>query len=189
MKKILTAALFLFLAAPAGAASSRTFDALTDKELDGLSTITRNYYTCVASRLNTVAGADDSTAERIMATYPPHIKILRQDCRVNLVLVEKYLYGLNLNPEFIHNYANTLRDDVVYYALKEKLRLKKAAADEAGEEAAEKKRRQEFDARRSPAPGNGTEKPVVIPGLTPPSGYAPQPQQPVQAPAQTPTVR
>ena len=153
----------------AAAASSRTFDALTDKELDKLATISRNYYTCVSSRINTITGADDSSVQGIIDTYPEHIKILRQECRINLVLVEKYLYGLTLNPEFIHNYTNTLRDDVVYFALQQRLRQAQTNQEEATDRAREQKRQMQLDALQGGAQGDGAQKPMIIPGITPPS--------------------
>ncbi len=172
MKKTALLAFAVLLLCPAlsaDAAGGRAFSALTDKELDGLSTISRNYFLCVSKGLGNITTADDSTPERILATYPPYIKMQRQECRVNLVLIEKYLYGLDLNPEFIHNYSNALRDDVVYFALSEKLKQKRTAGDEAAEEAAEQKRRLSFDAQHNATRNNGTEKRTVIPGITPPS--------------------
>ncbi len=175
MKKNILLFLFVCLLCPppAHSAAPRTFEMLTDKELDGLSTVSRNYYICVSGGLKTVTDADDSTVERILATYPPFIKILRQDCRVNLVLVEKYLYGLGLNPEFIHNYANTLRDDVVHFTLKEKIRMKKAALESAAEQTEEQKRQMRFDTQRNGTRDNAAEKRTIIPGITPPSGMQP----------------
>ncbi|CAK7036167.1 MAG: hypothetical protein DELT_00574 [Desulfovibrio sp.] len=105
----------------------RTFDKLTAPELDALSKVTHEYYMCVAEKLPAVTGADAKSPQRILATYPEQIRILRQQCRIRLLNVEKILYALDLNPEFITNYSNTLRDDVVYFGLQQM--MKKAAEE------------------------------------------------------------
>ena len=106
---------------------TRTFDELHNAELDALSRVTFAYYRCVSDKTAAVVDADASSPERIFATYPPYIFIMRQQCRIGLVQVEKELYRLRLNPEFITNHVNTLRDDVVHFALQEVLARKKAA--------------------------------------------------------------
>ena len=163
----------LFKAPAAWAASARTFDSMTDKELDELSASTLKDYTCVTSKLDTITDVDDRSVERIMNAYPPHIKMLRQQCRINLILIEKQLYSAGLNPEFIHNYSNVLREDVVYFALQEKIKQKKAQLAKELEEREEKKR----DARNQPpSPGQG----LRIPGLTAPSEDAADRQAPAR---------
>ena len=102
--------------------STHTFDEMTPAELDHISQVTLSYYLCVRDKLDSVAGADTSSPERILATYPPFIRILRQQCRISLLHVEKELYSLGLNPEFITNYVATLRDDVQYFALQHVLK-------------------------------------------------------------------
>lgn len=112
-----------------GAEGTRTFDRMTPDELDRISRVTQTYYMCVSDKLDSVRGADSSSPDRIIATYSPYIRILRQQCRISLLQVEKELYALGLNPEFITNYVTTLRDDVVSFALQRL--LKKAANAEA----------------------------------------------------------
>lgn len=107
----------------------RTFDKLNVEEMDALSKVTHEYYISVSNKVSTITGADASTPSRVMATYPERIKIIRQQSRIRLLNVEKILYAMNLNPEFITNYVNTLRDDVVYFALDQVLR--KAAGEKA----------------------------------------------------------
>jgi hypothetical protein len=89
-----------------GAASAaehvhRTFDKLNVEEMDALSKVTHEYYRSVANKVATITGADATTPSRIMATYPERIKIIRQQSRIRLLNVEKILYAMNLNPEFI----------------------------------------------------------------------------------------
>lgn len=111
----------------------RTFDRLSPRELDQLSGVTLAYYQCVSGKLETITGADNSSSARILETYPPHIRIIRQQCRISLLNVEKMLYSLDLNPEFITNYTTMLRDDVVYFALDQV--VKNAAGKQTDERA------------------------------------------------------
>ena len=119
----------LFLPGVCSGAEARTFDQMNDAELKRISDVTLAYYLCISDRLDTVTDADKSTPERILATYPPYIRILRQQCRIKLLDVEKELYFLRLNPEFVTNYVVMLRDDVEHFALQQV--LKKAAAAQA----------------------------------------------------------
>lgn len=117
------AAMVLFAGtASAAEYAHRTFDKLNTREKDALSEVTHAYYMSVSSKVATITGADKSTPARIMATYPERIKVIRQQSRIKLLNVEKLLYSMNLNPEFITNYVTTLRDDVVYFALDQVLR-------------------------------------------------------------------
>lgn len=181
MLKIRKISAFLALAVllPLGAAKAeitRTFDLLTDAELDQLSKMTLNYYTCVTGRLENMDGPDRSKPERIFATAPPYIMIARQQCRISLINVEKLLYSYGLNPEFITNHVNTLRDDVVHFALQQTLR-----ASREGKE--EKQREDEWNKdtdsgeKNDPKPRRGlgilTSPPKSSPGRPSPAGSPP----------------
>ncbi|MDL2210680.1 hypothetical protein LJC26_07755 [Desulfovibrio sp. OttesenSCG-928-O18] len=147
-------------AAFAAEGATRTFDTLAPAELDQLSKVTHAYYMCVADRLDGVTGADRSTPERIFATYPPHIRILRQQCRISLLNVEKQLYAFALNPEFVTNYVLMLREDVEYFALQQVLKKLEAEKEEARAKAAR-------DGENKPQTPAGTGRGIGI--LTAPS--------------------
>lgn len=127
---VLISAFFVCPEKSNAAESRRTFDMLAPAELDRLSEATLGYYRCVGSKLERVEGADESSLERIQATYHPYIYIARQQCRISLLNVEKLLYSLQLNPEFVTNYVTTLREDVVYFVLQQALRRRTAIAEE-----------------------------------------------------------
>lgn len=129
------------------AGAAQTFDQMTPQDLDSVSQVTLAYYLCVSDKLDSVTGADKSSPERIFTTYPPFIHILRQQCRISLLNVEKELYALGLNPEFITNYVTTLRDDVQHFALQQV--LKKAESERA-----EARNRQDDDADPRKSKGN-----------------------------------
>lgn len=139
-------AFVLLLCQPVFAESGvRTFDRLAPQELDELSKVTFAYYQCVAEKLEGITVADASSAERAVESYPPHIRIVRQQCRIRLLNVEKQLYGFGLNAEFITNYVNTLRDDVVHYALDS---VMKKHTEKWAKESAERVRKAEEQAGR-----------------------------------------
>lgn len=53
----------------------------------------------------------------ILRTFTDQIRVVRQKKRPLFLDVERYLYSLRLNSEFIGDYMRELREDSVYYAL------------------------------------------------------------------------
>ena len=155
-------------AAASAKAASRTFDLLEPAELDRVSRVTLAYYQCVTGKMDAVSGLESGSADRIFATHPPYIYMARQQCRISLLNVEKELYGLLLNPEFINNYTATLREDVVHFSLQHALRKMTEAKTEAArkeewEKSVEKPREGSSDSAKPGRKGLGILAPLLKP--------------------------
>ena len=114
--------LLSLLLAPAFAATAlaydgeRTYDTLTpeeDAELERLSglcfkRIEKEALTLLQIRFD---------VHTILHTFTDQIRVIRQRNRALFLDVERYLYSLRLNTEFIGNYMQNLREDTVMHAL------------------------------------------------------------------------
>lgn len=110
-------AFFLLLALPAAAYDGeRSYDTLTEeenRELERLSAlclaeVRKEAVTLLEVRLD---------VQTILRTFTEQIRVIRQRKRHLFLDVERYLYSLRLNTEFIDLYIRTLREDAVYHAL------------------------------------------------------------------------
>lgn len=114
---IFLALLSLFYALPALAYDGeRTFDMLTPEENQELARLEERCFNAVReeSLKLLVARFDTHT---ILRSFPEQIRILQQRKRPFFLEVERYLYSLRLNSEFITSYIRTLKEDTVLHAL------------------------------------------------------------------------
>lgn len=117
-KHIARLVLFFVLAASPALAydGERTYDQLTEQEnaeLERLSVICfdevrRESLALLEVRLD---------VNTILRTFTDQIRVVRQKKRRLFLDVERYLYSLRLNTEFIDGYMRDLREDAVYYSL------------------------------------------------------------------------
>ena len=94
----------------------RTYDQLTETEnaeLERLSNICLDEVRKESIALLEVR-LDVNT---ILRTFTDQIRVVRQKKRRLFLDVERYLYSLRLNTEFIDSYMRDLREDSVYYSL------------------------------------------------------------------------
>ena len=116
---IMTAALIFGLALTAQAAKyqyPRTVDMLTEEELIKLDELEKAYFSGIRDEALTLVKIRFDL-HTILRTFPEQVRVIRQRRRGELMTVERYLYSLKLNPEFIQSYVERLRDDVLHYAL------------------------------------------------------------------------
>ena len=107
--------LFLFCCQTARA-EVRTYDTLTAEELAQLSKLEKRYFEEVrADAVKLITSFFDTRT--ILQTFTPQVQIIRQRKREQLNDIVRYLCALRLEQEFITNYTNILRSDVVDYAL------------------------------------------------------------------------
>ena len=96
--------------------AERTYDTLTAEEERELQRLSDYYFEQVKDEsLSLVQVRFD--VNTILRSFPEQIRIIRQRKRLQLLQVERYLYSLRLNPEFIGAYIDRLEKDSVYYAL------------------------------------------------------------------------
>ena len=109
--------LSLALAAPALAYDGeRTYDMLTREENQELTRLEERCFTEVREEALKLLVARFDT-HTILRTFPEQIRILQQRKRPLFLEVERYLYSLRLNTEFIGSYVRTLKEDTVLHAL------------------------------------------------------------------------
>lgn len=94
----------------------RTYDTLTQEEnseLERLSALCMDEVRQESLALLEVR-LDVNT---ILRTFTEQIRVVRQKKRHLFLDVERYLYSLRLNTEFISNYMHDLREDTIYHSL------------------------------------------------------------------------
>ena len=94
----------------------RTYDQLTDDENRQLELLSQRCLDEVRKESLSLLEVrlDVNT---ILRTFTDQIRVVRQKKRPLFLDVERYLYSLRLNTEFIGDYMRELREDSVYYAL------------------------------------------------------------------------
>ena len=108
-----------------GAHYERTYDTLTAEENQELQRLSDLYMEQIKNESLPLIQVHFDT-HTILRSFPEQIRIIRQRQRPLLLQVERYLYSLRLNPEFITSYVDRLEKDSVNYALD--LLIKKANA-------------------------------------------------------------
>ncbi|MDL2207486.1 hypothetical protein LJB81_02650 [Desulfovibrio sp. OttesenSCG-928-M14] len=125
MKPTYATILILFLSlllAPAFAApvlgydGERTYDTLTPEEGAELERLTDLCFKKIEKEALTLLQARFDV-HTILRTFMDQIRVIRQRNRALFLDVERYLYSLRLNTEFIDSYMNNLREDTVMHAL------------------------------------------------------------------------
>lgn len=114
-----TLALLLLCAAPAPVLAyddERTIDTLTAQEVAELDRLEGNYFKEMRTEgLKLLTSKLDMHS--ILRSFPEQLRILQQRKRKQYQDVERYLYSLRLNPEFIDSYMRNLKDDSINYAM------------------------------------------------------------------------
>lgn len=103
-------------AAALGYEGERTYDTLSQEENAELERLSDICFAEVRKEALTLLQArfDVNT---ILRTFTEQIRVIRYRKRQLFLDVERYLYSLRLNPEFVDSYMRSLREDAVYYAL------------------------------------------------------------------------
>lgn len=117
LRLLILCVLLLFSTAPAlfpapALAFDRTYDTLTPEENAELSRLEERCLKAVRDdALQLLTARFD--VHTILRTFTDQIRIIRQRHRALFLDVERYLYSLRLNPEFIDSYMFNLREDSV----------------------------------------------------------------------------